>query len=114
MSMPDKLGSVPLKMLRHEGEAALKKLQDQRRAHGKVLERACQLAGVSKKEAGALIGVEQNQLSGWFAGDPQAGHPQTWRFEQHPLLGPAFRAASCEADGAVIEVRFQIRQKVSA
>ena len=100
-SVTARLDGVKVKMLQADSEAALKKLQDARRAHGKVLARTCQLAGLSKKEVSGLIGVSEPQLSGWFSGDPQAGHPQSWRFEQHPSLRIAYLKAQAEADHTV-------------
>lgn len=87
------LETVPLKMLQIDGEPALKKLQERREAHGKVLARAIQIAGLSKKEACAVLGVEANQLSAWLSGNE---NPQTWRFQQHPQMKRALLAAQAE------------------
>lgn len=101
------LRDVPLKMLRSEGEPVLKTFQSQREAHGKVLERAIQIAGYSKKEATAELGVEhQSQLTAWLKGDE---HQQTWRFQQHPRLGPALLIAQAEVtNGAKAEIAISV------
>lgn len=91
---------VPLNMLQGGSETLLKNLQSRRRAHGRVLRRAAQLAGFdSDKELAAALGTDENpvspsQLSAWFAGTE---NPQTWRFEQHPVLGEAYLLAQAEA-----------------
>lgn len=100
---------LPLKMLKRHGEGdalpgetALKNLQEARRRHGKVLERAIQIAGYSKGEAcyelatvtGDTDPISQSQLSAWLAGTE---NPQSWRFEQHPRLGRALLVAQGEA-----------------
>lgn len=88
-----KLADIPLKMLQMEGEPALKKLQERREAHGKVLGRAIQIAGLSKKEACGELGIEAPQLSAWLSGNE---NPQTWRFQQHPQLKRALLIAQAE------------------
>ncbi len=99
------LGGIKLKMLRIESETALKKLQDARRRHGLVLERAIQLAGYSKGQAchelGKVTGddIAPSQLSAWVGGTE---HAQTWRFQQHPRLGPALLLAQAETQGGVV------------
>ena len=106
-SVAEKLEDVPLKMLKSHGETALTNLQEARKAHGKVLRRAAQLAGFEcDKDIAKAIRVENvSQLSAWFSGTE---NPQTWRFEQHPALGPALQAAMHEARGGVLEVRFPL------
>ncbi len=98
---PD-LGAIPLKMLRSSTDDGLKKLQDCRRAHGRVLERAIQIAGYSKKEAADELGqIGANQLAAWLSGTENA---QTWRWQQHPKLGPALLLAHAEVTrGATVE-----------
>ena len=95
--------NVPLKMVQGDSEVVLKKIQeDARRRHGKVLERAIQIAGYSKGEAcyelasvtGESDPIANSQLSAWIAG---AENAQTWRFEQHPRLGKALLLAQGEA-----------------
>ena len=109
MSLPAKLDAVPLKMLKSEGDPALKNLQKAREDHGKVLRRAAQLAGYEcDKDIAKAIGVENvSQLSAWFSGRE---NPQTWRFERHPVLGPALRLASYEADGGVLMVQMPLHK----
>ena len=104
-TLAKRLADLPLKMLRIESETALKNLQDARRRHGQVLERAIQLAGYSKGQAchelGKVTGddIAPSQLSAWIGGTE---HAQTWRFQQHPRLGPALLLAQAETQGGVV------------
>lgn len=112
-SIAKSLDGVPLKMLQMRGETALKKFQKAREAHGRVLERACEIAGLSKKEVAAAIGVDQpSQLTAWFTGSE---NPQTWRFEQHPALGKALIVAMAEArrddSGVVVTTSIQVQTR---
>ena len=108
-TVPKSRLAVPLKMVKScgevdpvVGETVLKNLQEARRKHGKVLERAIQIAGYSKGEAcyelalvtGDTDPIANSQLSAWIAG---AENAQTWRFEQHPRLGKALLLAQGEA-----------------
>lgn len=96
------LAGVKPKMLRRRGETApndLRKLE----AHGKVLRRAAEIAGLTHgKTLADELGVSESSLSEWFAGNPHGGHPQTWRFQQHPRLGPALLVAQAEDETGVI------------
>lgn len=89
------LADVKVNMLRHQGETVPNDVRDQRQAHGRVLRRAAQLAGYEsdKELASALGDVSKSQLSEWFAGTE---NPQTWRFQQHAVLGPALLLAQAE------------------
>lgn len=78
-----------------------------RQAHGKVLARSIQLAGWSQKEAAAQLGTDESTLSRWLTAKESQ---QTWRFQQHPILGAALIIAQAEAHDlakavTVIEVR---------
>ena len=105
------LDGVPLKMLKKDGDPGLKNFQEQRRAHGRVLERAIQIAGLTKKEATERLGIEQqSQLTAWLTG---AENPQTWRFQQHPTLGPALLLAQAEDEtGVVVRHVIEMERKV--
>lgn len=113
------LGGIKLKMLRSEGETALKNLQEARRRHGQVLERAIRLADMNKTEAAYELGeglglekVSSSQVSAWVAGTE---HAQTWRFQQHPRLGPALLLAQAEDEsGVVVRHVIEVPQKASA
>lgn len=107
----DRLLDVEVKMLKIEGEAHLKHLDEAKRRYGKVLERAVQLAGLSKKEAAAAIQCDPGQLGRWFSGDE---NPQAWRFHAHPTLGGALLEAQAEArerEHGDFEVVTDIRSK---
>lgn len=81
-------------------KADLKKVeQQQREAHGRVLARAIQLAKLSQKEAADLLGTDESTLSRWLAAKESQ---QTWRFQQHPTLGPALLVAQAEDETDVI------------
>lgn len=81
-------------------KAAVKKLGEaQREAHGRVLARAIQIAGLSQKEAADALETDESTLSRWLrAKEPQ----QTWRFQQHAVLGPALLLAQAEGEAGVI------------
>ena len=111
--------SPPLKMLKVDSETPLKNLQEARRRHGKVLERAIQIAGYSKGEAcyelASVTGdpepIANSQLSAWLSGTENA---QSWRFEQHPRLGRALLIAQGEAreeedSGVVVTMSVGVR-----
>lgn len=78
-----------------------------RAAHGRVLKRAIELAGLNDKEAGALLGavvpggkpIDKAQLSRWFGGEENS---QMWRFFAVPRLRDAYRIAEAEAAGHVV------------
>jgi hypothetical protein len=98
------LADVPLKMLRKEparSEGLLNVVQE-RQKHAEILWRAAQIAGIaSDKELAAELGSEddpitKSQLSAWKSG---AENPQTWRWERHPVLGPAYLFAQAEKRG---------------
>ena len=82
-------------------KADLKKLgeQHQREAHGDVLRRSIQLAGWSQKEAAAALDTTEATLSRWLAA--KEAQP-TWRFQQHPVLGPALLLAQAEDEAGVV------------
>lgn len=86
---PQRLDDVRPEM----AKAGLKKLEDGREAHGRVLARAIQIAGLSQKEAADALDTDPSTLNRWLqAKEPQ----QTWRFEQHAVIGPAYLQAQAE------------------
>lgn len=94
---PQRLEGVRLDM----AKADLKKVEEQgqREAHGKVLARSIQIAGLSQKEAADALGTDESTLSRWLrAKEPQ----QTWRFQQHKVLGPALLLAQAEDETGVV------------
>lgn len=101
-SIADRLAAVKPQSFRKRGETAP---NDRRKleAHGRVLRRAAQIAGYDNAKALAgELSVGESQLSEWFKGDPHGGHPQTWRFQQHPALGPALLLAAAEDETDVV------------
>lgn len=93
------------------GEGVRQKLEEAgRRAHGRVLRRACEIAGLNGDHAADALGVERSQFSRWLRGERE--NSQTWRFEQHPVLGPALQIAEAEAKqdrGEAVEIETVIR-----
>lgn len=120
--MPQKptaaLANVPLNMLRMRGETAPNNVQEARKAHAAVLWRAAQIAGIeTDKELAAALGGEEPiskaQLSAWKGGTE---NPQTWRWERHPVLGPAYLLAQAEKraeedSAVVITTSITVRQR---
>lgn len=107
---PQTLGDVRPVM----AKASVKKVNEcWKVAHGRVLVRAIQIAGLSQKEAADALGTDESTLSRWLkAKEPQ----QTWRFEQHPVIGTAYLQAQAETraadDSAVVVVtQISIRQR---
>ena len=92
-------------------KADLKKVEEEgsRQAHGKVLARAIQIAGLSRKEAAGLMDMDEQSLSRQIAAKEAQ---QTWRFQQHPRLGPALLLAAAEEETDVI-VRHVIEMKAA-
>jgi hypothetical protein len=81
-------------------KADLKKVETaHREAHGKVLARALELAGVSRKEGAALLDLDETTLSRQLAAKEAQ---QTWRWQQHPRLGPALLLAQAEDETGVV------------
>lgn len=78
-----------------------------RRAFGRVLRRAIQLAGLTADEARARLGevveggqpIDAAQLSRWFSGDENA---HVWRFMLDRELRDALRLAEAEDAGHVV------------
>lgn len=91
-------------------KADLKKVEEAKQAHGRVLARAIQLAGLTRKEAAALIDLDEQSLSRQIAAKEAQ---QTWRFQQHPKIGPALLLAQAEDETGVV-VRHVIEMKVGA
>lgn len=93
---PQRLEGVRIDM----AKADLKKLEAlQREAHGKVLARSFEIAGVSQKEAAALLGLDVSTLSRQLAAKEAQ---QTWRWQQHPKIGPALLLAQAEDESGVV------------
>lgn len=107
---PQRLEDVRPRM----AKATVKKLGDGREAHGKVLARAIQIAGLSQKEAADALETDPSTLNRWIqAKEPQ----QTWRFEQHAVIGGAYLEALAEKraqedSGVVVVTNISIRRKV--
>jgi hypothetical protein len=81
--------------------------KDAKASYGQTLQRAIQLAGYTKSEAAAVMGVDAAQLGRWFAGTET---PQNFRFRAHPRLRAALRLAEAEADpDVVIETVIKVR-----
>ena len=74
-------------------KATVRKVEDGREAHGRVLARSIQLAGLSQKEAAAALGTDESTLNRWLKAKESQ---QTWRFEQHAIIGPAYLLAQAE------------------
>ena len=110
------LDDVPVKMLRARGEPVPKNLRELRREHGEVLRDAAVIAGYAKrhKELAAELDVTESQLSEWFAGTE---NPQTFRFERHPVLGPALLIAqgrAREGDGVTVTTQIAVQLPAKA
>lgn len=67
--------------------------------HGRVLARAIQIAGLTRKEAAALVDLDEQSLSRQLSAKEAQ---QTWRFQQHPTLGPALLLAQAEDETGVV------------
>ena len=77
---------------------------------GHILRRAVELAGLIEKEAADRLKVERSQFSRWLCGKENA---QTWRWNEHQLLGPALIAAQAEVTpGAHIQTVITLDRKV--
>ena len=92
-------------------KADLKKLEQlQREAHGRVLARALQIAGLTQKEAAAALGTDESTLSRWIAAKESQ---QTWRFQQHRKLGAALLLAQAEDEtGVIVRHVIELERKV--
>lgn len=95
-------------------KATVKKVEECGKVkHGLVLARAIQIAGLSQKEAADALDTDPSTLNRWLqAKEPQ----QTWRFEQHAVIGPAYLQAQAEKramdDSAIVIVtQISIRQR---
>jgi len=104
---PQRLEDVRLEM----AKADLKKVeQAQREAHGRVLARSIQIAGLTQKEAAAALGTDESTLSRWIAAKEAQ---QTWRFQQHRTLGPALLLAQAEDEtGVIVRHVIEMERKV--
>jgi hypothetical protein len=106
---PQRLEGVRIDM----AKADLKKVEDcGKQAHGKVLARSIQIVGWSHKEAAGYLGTDESTLCRWIAAKESQ---QTWRFEQHPVLGVAYLQAQAEArHGLSVQVEMNIRIRRTA
>lgn len=87
---------------------ALIKVEDWRELLGKAVWRTLLLAGVSQKEAAALMGCEQAQISRWIAGTER---PQFDRIFAQPSLRNALVVALAElAEGVTVETHITVRK----
>lgn len=105
-----KFDDVPLTM----AKASLNKVDESRwrKEFGEILRRSVELAGLIEKEAAEQMGVDRAQFSRWLGGQE---NPQVWRFQRHPLIGPALIAAQAEVTpGATIRTVIELERKVSA
>jgi len=77
---------------------------------GQILRRSVELAGLIEKDAADQLGVERAQFSRWLNGKENA---QTWRWNEHEILGPSLIAAIAEVTpGAVIRTVIELQRKV--
>jgi hypothetical protein len=89
-------------------KADLKKVEDWRELLGKAVLRTLLLAGVTQKEAAALIACEQAHICRWIAGTER---PQFDRIFAHPSLRNALVVALAElAEGVTVETHITIRK----
>jgi len=105
-----KFDEVPLVM----AKASLNKVEESqaRKGFGEILRRAVELAGLIEKEAAEQMGVDRAQFARWLGGQE---NPQVWRFQRHPLIGPALIAAQAEVTpGATIRTVIELERKVGA
>lgn len=68
-------------------------------AYGRVIARAIQIAGLSKKEAADVLAVDEGQLGRWISGKET---PQTWRFRAVPQLRRALLFAEADDNEEVV------------
>lgn len=86
-------------------------VREKRAIYGRILKRACVLAGFdTRKEAAQALGkMDEGQLGRWFSGDE---NPQTWKFQQHITIGPALIQAQAEAQqGVVVRMSIELPRK---
>lgn len=76
---------------------------------GRAIQRAFSLAGVSQKEAAALIGRDQAQIARWVSATERPQFDAIFSVEQlrHPLI-----QALSEYAGAEVEVTVRLRRAV--
>ena len=72
--------------------------REKRARFGQILRRAAQVAGCSRKEVAARLGVDEGQLGRWYSGDE---HPQLYRYHFDAGLRDALRIAEAEDAGDV-------------
>ena len=77
---------------------------------GKALAVAIALARKDRKEAGAMVGLSESQLSAQIAGRER---PQIERFEHHAELAGPMAVARALQHPAVFEVRWSITARVA-
>lgn len=83
--------------------------REMRAPYGKILERASQIAGLNQQQTADALVVHRSQLARWWSGDENA---QTWRYTNHPKLGPAHLQAQAEAQaGAVVRMSIELEAK---
>lgn len=108
-SVADGLHTAPHKPLRMGGEALHKRLVDPetRALVGKLIERAIEVSGLSKKEAAYRMGYDDDQspISRWIAGlEP----PVLWRFVNVPALACGLAVALAELHHAEVRTVISI------
>lgn len=81
--------------------------REKRAIYGRILRRACLLAGYqTRKEAADALVMDEGQLGRWWSGDE---NPQTWRLQQHKKIGPALILAQAEAqEGVVVKMSIEL------
>lgn len=110
-SMAERLDGDPRKRLDdcppRMAKADLKNLDAFWKVHvGKVIKRACELAGVSRKEAAALCDRDEAQIARWVSG---AERPQIDVFLKADRLRQPLIQAFAELGGDGIEVETIVR-----
>lgn len=77
-------------------------LREKRAKHGAILRKASELAGLNRDQTADRFKVDPAQVSRWWSGDE---NPQTWRYEQDPLLRLTYMKAQAAAEDVRVTVR---------
>lgn len=114
-TLPNPLGARHLERLEIGrpvmAKADLKNLEPWKVALGRAIQRTFALAGVSQKEAAALIARDQAQIARWIAGSER---PQMDAIFAVDALRQSFVVALAELAGQGVEIETVVRIRRSA